>query len=283
MAKSMTAFSRIEDGNFSWEIRSVNQRYLDVSFRMPENYRLLEIQLRNAIRKQLNRGKVECSLRITDDQTIPSLAINHDFIKSLTEAAGKVDGLTGNSTQLNPLELMRWPGAINVENPDMAGEQARGLASFNKAIRALIEMRQREGDELKRIVLAQLSAVSDIVSEVREDAPVIADQQRIRLEERLASLKVEIDNSRLEQEIVYLAQKSDIVEELDRLETHIQEVKNSLEETGPIGRRLDFLMQELNREANTLSSKATTANTSLQSVDLKVIIEQMREQIQNLE
>jgi uncharacterized protein (TIGR00255 family) len=283
MAKSMTAFSRIENGNFSWEIRSVNQRYLDVSFRMPENYRLLEIQLRNALRKQLNRGKVECSLRITDDQTIPSLAINHDFIRSLTEAAGKVDGLTGNSTQLNPLELMRWPGAINAENPDMAGEQSRVLASFNKAIESLIEMRQREGDELKRIVLAQLSAVSDIVSKVREDAPVIADQQRIRLEERLASLKVEVDNGRLEQEIVYLAQKSDIVEELDRLETHIQEVKNSLEETGPIGRRLDFLMQELNREANTLSSKATTANTSLQSVDLKVIIEQMREQIQNLE
>jgi uncharacterized protein (TIGR00255 family) len=283
MTKSMTAFSRIEEGSFSWEIRSVNQRYLDVSFRMPENYRLLEIQLRNAIRKQISRGKVDCSLRITDDEISPSLAINHDFIKSLSVAAGEVDELTGNTTQLNPLELMRWPGAINAERPDMAGEQARVLATFNAAVKSLVEMRQREGDELKEIILAQLNAVSDIVARVREEAPVIKAQQRARLEERLASLKVELDSGRLEQELVYLAQKSDIVEELDRLETHIQEVKNSLDDDGPIGRRLDFLMQELNREANTLSSKATTANTSLQSVDLKVIIEQMREQIQNLE
>jgi uncharacterized protein (TIGR00255 family) len=283
MAKSMTAFSRIEDGNFSWEIRSVNQRYLDVSFRMPENYRQLEIQLRNTIRKKLNRGKVDCSLRVTDDQPGTSLAINQDFIKSLAETANEVDKLTGHSSQLHSLELMRWPGAITSDNPDVEGEQARVLSAFNAAIGSLIEMRQREGEELKKIVFTQLDVVAKIVREVREAAPVIAEQQRIRLTERLASLEVEIDQGRLEQEIVYMAQKSDIVEELDRLETHVQEVRNSLEENGPIGRRLDFLMQELNREANTLSSKATTANTSLQSVDLKVVIEQMREQIQNLE
>jgi len=283
MAKSMTAFSRIEDGNFSWEIRSVNQRYLDVSFRMPENYRALEIQLRNSIRKQLNRGKVDCSLRVADDQSAASLAINQVFIRSLAETANEVDKLTGNSSELHSLELMRWPGAITSDNPDLAGEQTRVLSTFKTAIKSLVDMRQREGDELKKIVLAQLGALSIIVLKVREEAPVIAEQQRNRLTERLAVLEVEIDQGRLEQEIVYMAQKSDIVEELDRLETHIQEVRNSLEETGPIGRRLDFLMQELNREANTLSSKATTANTSLQSVDLKVIIEQMREQIQNLE
>ncbi len=283
MAKSMTAFSRIEEGNFSWEIRSVNQRYLDVSFRLPENYRSLEIQLRNSIRKQLNRGKVDCSLRMTEDQVSTNLAINHDFIQSLTRAAGEVDELTGHTTQLSSLELMRWPGAIISDNSDLDGEHARVLAAFGAAIRSLVEMRQREGDELKKIVLNQLADLSNIVVQVRKDAPVITEQQRARLKERLDSLKVDVDTSRLEQELVYLAQKSDIVEELDRLETHIQEVKNSLEETGPIGRRLDFLMQELNREANTLSSKATTANTSLQSVDLKVIIEQMREQIQNIE
>lgn len=181
------------------------------------------------------------------------------------------------------MELLRWPGAILDDSVDCETERATIIEAFGDVVNSLVEMRQREGDELKNIVLAKLGELAVIVNQVRLEAPTIAEHQRNKIQNRLLQIKVEVDESRLEQELVYLAQKSDIVEELDRLDTHMEEVRNTLSQAGPIGRRLDFLMQELNREANTLSSKATAANTSLQTVDLKVIIEQMREQIQNLE
>jgi uncharacterized protein (TIGR00255 family) len=283
MARSMTAFARVEVGGISWEIRSVNQRYLDVTFRMPDAWRVLEIQLKNSLRKKIQRGKLDCSLRINQEQARTSLAINRELISSLSMAAREVDSLTGSMGGLDALELLRWPGAILEDSVDSESEQTGITHAFRDAVDSLVEMRSREGDELKNIVLAQLDELAVIVNQVRLDAPVIAEQQRHKLNERLVQIKAEVDEGRLEQELVYLAQKSDIMEELDRLDTHMGEVRNTLNKAGPIGRRLDFLMQELNREANTLSSKATVANTSLQTVDLKVIIEQMREQIQNLE
>ncbi len=283
MARSMTAFARAEVDNISWEIRSVNQRYLDVTFRMPDAYRVLEIQLKNSLRQQLHRGKLDCALRINQEHSQTSLAINKELVDSLTDAASKIDALTGNKSQIDALELLRWPGAILDDSVDCETEPATIIEAFSDVVNSLVEMRQREGDELKNIVLAKLGELADIVNQVRLEAPTIAEHQRNKIQNRLLQIKVEVDESRLEQELVYLAQKSDIMEELDRLDTHIEEVRNTLGQAGPIGRRLDFLMQELNREVNTLSSKATVANTSLQTVDLKVIIEQMREQIQNLE
>ena len=283
MARSMTAFARAEVDNVSWEIRSVNQRYLDVTFRMPDAYRVLEIQLKNSLRQQLHRGKVDCALRINQERPQTSLAINKELVDSLRAAASKIDALTGNKSQIDALELLRWPGAILDHNVDCETERGTIIQAFNDVVNSLVEMRQREGDELKNIVLAKLGELAGIVNQVRKEAPSITEHQRKKLQNKLLQIKVEVDESRLEQELVYLAQKSDIMEELDRLDTHMEEVRNTLGQAGPIGRRLDFLMQELNREVNTLSSKATVANTSLQTVDLKVIIEQMREQIQNLE
>lgn len=283
MARSMTAFARVEVKNISWEIRSVNQRYLDVTFRMPDAYRVLEIQLKNSLRQQLHRGKLDCALRINQEHSQTSLAINKELVDSLTAAAGKIDALTGNKSQIDALELLRWPGAILTDNVGCEAERVTIIEAFSDVVNSLVEMRQREGDELKNIVLAKLGELAGIVNLVRGEAPTIAEHQRNKLQNRLSQIKVAVDESRLEQELVYLAQKSDIMEELDRLDTHMEEVRKTFSQSGPIGRRLDFLMQELNREANTLSSKATAANTSLQTVDLKVIIEQMREQIQNLE
>ena len=283
MAKSMTAFARVEADNISWEIRSVNQRYLDVTFRMPDVYRVLEIQLKNSLRQQLHRGKLDCVLRVHQEQSQVSLVINEELVSSLRTAADRIDALTGNDSQINALDLLRWPGAILDDNLDSETEQVSIIDTLNDAVTSLVEMRQREGDELKNIVLAQLGELASVVDQVRLEAPSIAEHQRNKLQDRLLQFKVDLDEGRLEQELVYLAQKSDIMEELDRLDTHMGEVRNTLDQAGPIGRRLDFLMQELNREANTLSSKASVANTSLQTVDLKVIIEQMREQIQNLE
>lgn len=283
MARSMTAFARAEADNISWEIRSVNQRYLDVTFRMPDIYRVLEMQLKDSLRQQLHRGKLDCALRVQPGQSQTSLAINDELVNSLRAAASKIDTLTGNKTQIDALDLLRWPGAIVDNNHDSGSERVTIIEAFNDAVTSLVEMRQREGDELKNIVLAQLHELAGIVRQVRVEAPTIAEHQRHKLQDKLLQINVDVDEGRLEQELVYLAHKSDIVEELDRLDTHMGEVRKTLNQTGPIGRRLDFLMQELNREANTLSAKATAANTSLQTVDLKVIIEQMREQIQNLE
>jgi len=280
MARSMTAFARVEANNISWEIRSVNQRYLEVTFRMPDAYRVLEMQLKNSLRQQLHRGKLDCTLRVNQEHTQTSLAINKELVDSLRVAASKIDALTGNKSQMDALELLRWPGAILDDSVDSETERVTIIEAFNDAVNSLVEMRQKEGDKLQNIVLTQLGDLAVIVKQVRLEAPTIAAHQR---KDKLLQIKVEVDEGRLEQELVYLAQKSDIMEELDRLDTHMDEIQNTLNQAGPIGRRLDFLMQELNREANTLSSKATTANTSLQTVDLKVIIEQMREQVQNLE
>jgi uncharacterized protein (TIGR00255 family) len=184
---------------------------------------------------------------------------------------------------LNTLDLLRWPGVLQEEEFDQSELEHRIKQAFKDTLSSLLQMRQREGDELKRIILDKLLQVEEIVKAVREEAPKIIAKQRQRLMQRLEDLQVDVDAGRLEQELVYLAQKSDILEEIDRLNTHVEEVRTTLKSPGAVGRRLDFLMQELNREANTLSSKAIAANTSIQAVDLKVVIEQMREQVQNLE
>jgi len=284
MTKSMTAFSRIESGNVTWEIRSVNHRYLDGTFKLPDSYRSLESKLRNEMRKQLDRGKVDCLLRVSQDlDEDQSIAINTIQLEKLNTAIEKTAAIISNPAPINILDVLRWPGILNSESANQSDLEERIRESFDAGLKSLTEMRAREGEELKKIIQEKLRELKVIVDAVKLEAPTIVARQKQKILDRLEDLNQDPDKNRLEQEMVYLAQKSDIAEELDRLYTHVEEVQTTLAQSGPVGRRLDFLMQELNREANTLSSKAVAANTSVQTVELKVIIEQMREQVQNIE
>lgn len=287
MTRSMTAFARQEAehewGSLSWEIRSVNHRYLEPHLRLPENFKELEGFLRENLRKTLSRGKVECTLRFTPEAEVQQLVVNERYVKEVIQAAESVQGMLSNHQALDALELLRWPGVLQDTKIDMGLVKQSAKDLFGKALEDLLEGRGREGVELAVLINQRLDSISDIVAEVREKMPQILQNQRDNLAQRLEELKADLDESRLEQEMALLAQKADVDEEMDRLNTHVQEVRRVLKQKGPIGRRLDFLMQELNREANTLSSKSIVANTTQSAVELKVLIEQMREQIQNIE
>lgn len=289
MTRSMTAFARQEAehawGSLVWEIRSVNHRYLEPHLRLPESLRDLEGALREQLRKNLSRGKVECTLRFHPEAQAQQLTVNTEFAKELIAAADQVAalGLSGNTQPLNPLDLLRWPGVLQDAQIDMDEVKAAALALFADALDDLSSGRAREGKELSALIEQRLVAISEIVTEVRSKLPQILQAQRDNLRARLDEFKGELDEGRVEQEMVLLAQKADVDEEMDRLNTHVQEVRRILKQKGPVGRRLDFLMQELNREANTLSSKSIVAETTQCAVELKVLIEQMREQIQNIE
>ena len=288
MTFSMTAFSRQqidkEWGSLTWEIRSVNHRYLETSVRLPESFRGLENSVREAIRKKLNRGKVECQLRFQSTEAGQTdLQINKELIEMLVQANIEIQKLTSTESQLSSAEILRWPGVIVDQNFDSEIIAAEALALFKIALDELISSRQREGDALKGFVIQRIESIREIVSSIREKMPEIISGQRKNLLGRLADLKAELEPTRLEQEIAILAQKADVDEELDRLDSHLSEVERVVASAGQKGRRLDFLMQELNREANTLSSKSIVVDTTLGAVELKVLIEQMREQIQNIE
>ncbi len=289
MIRSMTSFSRQASqqdwGSLVWEIRSVNHRYLEPNFKLPDMMRGLENQLRDVLRKTLNRGKVECGLRL---QLLPNagsdqLHINHSLMQQVIEAGETVQGQLRQGAAINPLEVLHWPGVLSEPATDTDAIAEHALAIFRDTLEQLIEAREREGATLKQMIEQRLQAIDEITSAVRQQLPAILQAQRERLQERLAELKSELDDDRLEQEMVILAQKADVDEELDRLQTHLVEVQRVLDKGEPCGRRLDFLMQELNREANTLSSKSIVSATTQAAVELKVLIEQMREQIQNIE
>lgn len=289
MPRSMTGFARREAklpwGTLVWEIRSVNHRYLEPSFRLPEDFREIEPHLRDAMRKALQRGKVEASLSVQWEQEGESdLGINLSKIAQLTKAAQQINGLLGSiAAPVNALDILRWPGVIQKQELDREQMHKAALELFDLALEGLIEHRSREGAELQQLIINRLDSVSAQVVNVRARMPEILAAQREKLQTKLAALQVELEPERLEQEIVLLAQKADVDEELDRLDTHVIEVKRSLKQTDSLGRRLDFLMQELNREANTLSSKSIVSETTQAAVELKVLIEQMREQVQNIE
>lgn len=289
MPRSMTGFARREAklpwGTLVWEIRSVNHRYLEPSFRLPEDFREIEPLLRDAMRKALQRGKVEASLNVHWEQEGENeLGLNLTKVAQLTKAAQQINGLLGDvAAPVNALEILRWPGVIQKQELDRDAMHQAALELFDSALEGLIEHRSREGAELEQLILSRLDSVSTQVVKVRARMPEILAAQREKLQAKLSALQVELDPERLEQEIVLLAQKADVDEELDRLDTHAIEVKRSLKQTDSLGRRLDFLMQELNREANTLSSKSIVSDTTQAAVELKVLIEQMREQIQNIE
>jgi uncharacterized protein (TIGR00255 family) len=283
----MTAFTRQETqaswGSLVWEIRSVNHRYLEPHLRLPDSLRELEGNLREKLRKSLSRGKVECTLRFVPETQQQNLSVDRDYAAQLIAAAEDVRRLMSDSQPLSPLEVLRWPGVLRESELDMAAVKLAALALFDQALTDLAQGRQREGADLALLVEQRLEAIDRVVVEVRNRLPQILQAQRDNLRTRLSELLTEIDETRIEQEIALLAQKADVDEELDRLSTHVQEVRRVLKQRDPIGRRLDFLMQELNREANTLSSKSIVTDTTQCAVELKVLIEQMREQIQNIE
>jgi len=288
MVLSMTAFARRQssfDGTvLVWEIRSVNHRYLEPGLRLPESMRCLEPTIRDLLRKSVARGKVDCQLRLeTENNHSTPLRIDPDLVVKLNNASGDILHLTGGGAPLSVIDILKWPGVLCDSDPLGEGLEEQALALFRDTLQELIEARGREGAELKACILKRIDAIREIVTHISSLMPGILAQQKENLRSRLADLSVELDPLRLEQEIALLAQKSDIDEELDRLQTHLNEVQRVLGLAEPTGRRLDFLMQELNREANTLSSKSIVAETTLSAVDLKVLIEQMREQIQNIE
>jgi len=289
MPRSMTGFARREAklpwGTVVWEIRSVNHRYLEPGFRLPEDFRETEPALRDLIRKTLQRGKVEVSLHIQlEQENDAELGVNISRVAQLARAANLIQEQLGAiAAPVNPLDLLKWPGVLQKQEVDREAQQAVVIDLFKEALQQLVEHRTREGAELEQLILQRLESVSAQVVAVRARLPEILQSQREKLQTKIASLGIDLDTERLEQEISLLAQKADVDEELDRLDTHVLEVKRSLKQTDSLGRRLDFLMQELNREANTLSSKAVVADTTQAAVELKVLIEQMREQIQNIE
>ena len=282
MIRSMTAFSRHEHGAAVWEIRSVNHRYLDVSFRMPEKLRHLETELKSQFKDKVQRGKIECSLKVNAGELKTRISINQDLVQDLHFAMGQVAEITGMQDRGDILSLLLWPDVLTIEE---SGDELimDAQQSFTLAVDQLVEMREREGKELAGLLDRRLIDIETTVEKLREETPAIIAHQHERLLKRLGDIDVEVEPGRIEQELVILAQKLDVAEELDRLVTHVLEVRRNLKADEPVGRRLDFLMQELNREANTLSSKAAATSTTMQAVDLKVSIEQMREQIQNIE
>jgi uncharacterized protein (TIGR00255 family) len=287
MITSMTAFARASTqfdwGNVIWEMRSVNHRYLDVSFKMPEAQRGMEMELRERMREHIGRGKVECSLRLQrHGGGAQGLVINQAVLQQLISACRDIEKQIGDIGRPNPLALLQWPGVLN-ESDDNDVVHASVLAVFDEALQQLTESRLREGKKLAELIDQRIATVGEITGAVRAQMPAIMAAQQQKLRDRLAELKTELDVSRLEQELVYMAQRADVAEELDRLDTHVNEVRRVLKKGGACGRRLDFLMQELNREANTLSSKSQVTDTTQAAVDLKVLIEQMREQVQNIE
>ena len=284
MTKSMTAFARSESGHISWEIRSVNHRYLEVGLKVPDAFRSLEIGLRNKLKARLNRGKIDCQLRIGHSQASEaSLSIDEKLLEDLTGALATIIPKLETVAPVNPLEVLKWPGLLSEPTEDEESIKRTVVELFDIALAQLIEMRSSEGAELRKIILEKLADLRSIVEQAATEAPIISARQRDKMISKLNDLKIEADPGRIEQELVIMAQKSDVAEELDRLNTHIEEVSATLDSREAVGRRLDFLMQELNREANTLSSKAVATNTTIQAVELKVAIEQMREQIQNIE
>ncbi|HWV11312.1 MAG TPA: YicC/YloC family endoribonuclease [Pseudomonas sp.] len=287
MIHSMTAFARTEQavaiGTLSWELRSVNHRYLEPHLRLPESFRDLEGAVREALRQGLSRGKVECTLRIVEDSAGKPLQVDLVRAAQLVAAAESVAGLIKQPAALNPLEVLGWPGVLVADATDPQALNKAALALFNQALTELKNGRQREGAELAKILNERLDSILEEVSTLRELVPHMLAGQRQKILDRCAEMQAELDPQRLEQELVVLAQKSDVAEELDRLNTHVSEVRRVLKAGGAAGRRLDFLMQELNREANTLGSKAFDTRSTNAAVNLKVLIEQMREQVQNIE
>ncbi len=288
MLRSMTAFGRREAtldwGTLSWEVRSVNHRYLETSVRLPEELRMLETQVRERVARRVRRGKVECTLRIRSETRVAGeLRVNETLAESVIKACHQLESFMMNAARLSPIEVLRWPGVVSEPEQDVQPLQQAALQTLEDVFDDFVASREREGEQIKLMLVTRCDGVETLLAKQREHAPHAFERWKEKLLTRLADIDGEADPGRLEQEMVIVAQKMDVEEELDRLQTHLGEMRRILELDEPVGRRLDFLMQEFNRESNTLGSKSADAQTTQTAIDLKVLIEQMREQIQNLE
>ncbi|MFY8275574.1 YicC/YloC family endoribonuclease [Pseudoalteromonas sp. SSDWG2] len=286
MIHSMTAYARQEVkgewGTGTWEIRSVNQRYLETFIRAPEQFRGLEPVIRERLRKNLQRGKVEVFLKFAANPAhVGELSINESLASQLVKSAQWVQAQSQGD--INPVDILRWPGVMEAQEMDMDAVQGELLVGLDSAIEEFKIARASEGENLEQMISTRLDAILEQVSIVEAHMPEVIKWQREKLSQKLEELQAEIDENRLEQELIYLAQKQDVAEELDRLKSHVKETHKILKKGGACGRRLDFMMQEFNREANTLASKSINTEVTNAAVELKVLIEQMREQIQNIE
>jgi uncharacterized protein (TIGR00255 family) len=284
----MTGFAAAEAqaGRFKivWELRSVNHRYLDIGFRLPDDLRVLETELRKRIADGIKRGKVDCTLKLVPmGGSEASAGINRIELDYLRDLERGVLAAAPNAAPLSVFEMLRWPGVLKDESARAEELIEPALRSFGEAVDALRTARQREGERLGLLLTERLDGISELMLVVQAQLQGAAPRYRDRLLERLRKLEVEVDPERLEQELALIAQRADVAEEADRLRAHVSEIRDVLERDEPVGRRLDFLIQELNREANTLASKVQDEELARRAVDLKVLIEQMREQVQNLE
>jgi uncharacterized protein (TIGR00255 family) len=289
MIYSMTAFSRIQNqgdwGNLTCELRSINHRYLEVSVHLPEALRVLEMPIREIIRQKIKRGKVDCAIRFQahHDGNAVSLSINSELAKELCRASETIKELLISAAPVSPADILRFPGVLQTQETDIKKLQDAVLHVLNEGVDDLLAARAREGQELKNLFLQRMDLMQIELGKVKQRFPFVMADTKERLLKRFADAKLELDPNRLEQEMLIYAQKMDVAEELDRTETHISEVRRVLKEGGLAGRRLDFLLQELNREANTLGSKSTDSVLTHAAVEMKVLIEQVREQVQNVE
>lgn len=287
MIYSMTAFAHLEIkkewGNAVWEIRSVNQRFLETYFRLPEAFRYLEMGLRERLRNALTRGKVECSLRIELAQsTNNALALNTAYAEQVISSLKTLQSIAGEG-EINLVDVLRYPCVVDAQSQDLDQIAQDLLAGFEQILTDFIAMRGREGANLQAIIQQRLDSIAEIAQSVQKQMPEVLQWQKDRLQQRFEELNLQLDPQRLEQEMVLTAQRVDVAEGLDRLQLHVKETSSILKKGGAVGRKLDFMMQELNRESNTLASKSINADITNSAVELKVLIEQMREQIQNLE
>ena len=288
MTQSMTAFSRGSEeqdwGSLVWEIRSVNHRYLDVIIKLPEELRSIENEIRTRLSKRVNRGKLECSLRYkANAKQLSEVIVNESYAEAILKACQKISKRLHQPSEMHAIEVLKWPGVVEEPDTDFTPVSEAALALFEKSLSDLTQARSSEGNRLREMIEQRCSAMDEIVNRIKQRRPEVVNAMREKLQSRIAELNVDYDKDRFEQEIVFMLQKMDVDEELDRMQSHLVEVKNIFERDEPVGRRLDFLMQEFNREANTLCSKSSDIETTQAAVELKVLIEQMREQVQNIE
>ena len=288
MISSMTAFAREEYrgdlGEMSWEIRSVNHRYLEAFLRLPEELRVLETVVRERLASRLGRGKLDVALKYKPSpETEAGIRVNRRMVEQLVAADQEVANMLHVDSYLKPIDLLRWPGALQEQEQDFTPVKQLALELLDKTVDGLVSNRQREGERLAEIVRQRSRSLQEQVDKVRILMPEVLQGVKTKIRERLQEVMEELDETRLEQEMALLAQRLDVDEEMDRLAGHLVEVERVLSTDEPVGRRLDFLMQELNREANTLSSKSNNLEVTRIGVEMKVLIEQMREQIQNIE
>lgn len=287
MIQSMTGFARSEFkadwGTLTWELRSVNQRFLESFFRLPDAFRALEPKLKEHLKKHMQRGKVECQLRFSQDNiTSAGVHVDQELAQAVLKAADWVQSHS-QSSGINPMDILRWPGVVSNQSIDLEQVTSEVISSYEHALEQLVTARQTEGQSLALLLSERLVSIEQQAEKVKAHMPEVLAWQKQRINEKFTEAKLELDPSRLEQEMILIAQKADVAEEIDRLNTHITETRKILKKGGAIGRRLDFMMQEFNRETNTIASKSINTEITQSAVEMKVLIEQMREQIQNIE